>query len=427
MKLKNSLMVFGLVVFVGSVCAGKKQSVKADVKAEKAETTRALYPYLKQRTNLNFLGDSARLKSLAWHPSEDVFVFAGGPCSDTAELAMYEVFGSPDGVRLEGRSSVIVGDPYVINTVAWHPGGGYVAVGATDADAESLKQVRIYSYADKALSPTPLVSLSWGNAGAAVQAVAWHPSGRFLAVGGTSSTQAYQVILYAFDAVTPSLVGLYGIKLGANAVTQSLAWDATGKYLAIGCTGEASGKAALQLYQFESVPPYSFVKKSVVDFGGAAASVKALAWSPSAGYLAVGGYAGLQGTNELALYSAPGGVLTAVSSGVIDFGTAVSDARINTLSWDPQEKYLLAGGYNFPPDGEHLRFTQQAVMYIFKDNVLTPKVGTRITYSKNDDGYVSALSWSPSRRYVLIGGYKPKNDKELWVMEFVTHKNGVNS
>lgn len=426
MKLENCLGLFALLLFLGSVCDGKKQPALPIKKNQRVEATRALYPYLKLRGGLGFAGEvDYRLKSLAWHPTEEVFAIAGGPRAAAPELATYEVFGSSSDARIESRSSVTVGDPYAINSIAWHPGGAYLAVGATDDEEEGLKQLRIYTYANKALSSTPFTSLKWGDAGVSVQSVAWHPTGRFIAVGGTSSTLGYQVVVYAFDEITPALVALYGIRLGANAVTQALAWDATGQYLAIGCRGEATGKAALQIYQFKADAPYSFVQKSVVDFGGAAASVKALAWSPSGSSLAVGGYAGLKGTNELALYSVPAGVLTPQSSAVIDFGSAASDARINTLSWDPQEKYLLAGGYGFPPDGEHAYYTYQAVMYIFKDNVFTPKAGARITYSKQDDAYVSTMSWSPSRRYVLIGGYKPKNNKEFWLTEFVTHKDGI--
>ena len=428
MMLRNELSFFVLVMLIGSWCHGKKSSVVLSKNKDQRTdaVTRALYPYLKQRGGLGFPGETPyRLKSLAWHPTEDVFAIAGGPRSSAAELSLYEVFGSADGARMESRSSVTVGDSYAINTVAWHPSGAYLTVGATDANPESLKQLRVYAYADKKLGAVPFISLQWGGEGASIQSVAWHPTGRFLAVGGSSSTLEYNVIVYAFDAATPALVGLYGIKLGPSATTQALTWDATGKYLAIGCSGEATGKAALQIYQFKSDIPYAFTQKSVVDFGGAAASVKALVWSPSGSYLAVGGYAGLKGINELALYSAPEGALTALSSAVIDFGEKAPDARINTLSWDPQEEYLLVGGYNFPPDGAQAYFTYQAAMYIFKDNVFTPKVGTRVTYSKEDDAYVSAMAWSPSRRYVLIGGHKPKNDKELWLTEFVTHKDGI--
>lgn len=432
MDFKNYLGYIALLAAFVGFCDAAKQS-KATIKNDLA-STRALFPYLKNRESFAFgFADRthSRLKNLAWHPTDLAFALVGGTAGTEAELSVYAVSGSGTSVSMQEQASVSIGNQTVINSASWHPSGLYIATGASN----TTPQLNVYSY-----SGADLTSFASLTRGGDVQSVAWHPSGRFLAVGGASSTRGYNVEIYAFDEITPALVAVYGIKLGTNAPAYTLAWDPSGQYLAVGCGGLSTGKGALQLYKFNAVQPYnanSFMQKSVVDFGGNKAYVKALAWSPSGTYLAAGGYPGDTGTNELSLYTVADSTgLTQVTNATIDCSIDGESSYIDALAWDPQEQYLLVGGYNFHADQNYPNKTQQILLYTFQAGVLTPKKGGLIKYSNDADGYVSALSWSPSRQYVAVGGYKPKayaflgnsligqqdpaHAKELWLMEFLT-------
>lgn len=431
MDFKNYMHYIALMVFFGVVCSGSAQSMSAEKKDFGVK--KGLFPYLKDRKSFAFGNNSSnsRLKNLAWHPTDLVFALSGGTAGTEPELSVHGISGKGSRAVIEKKASVVIGNPGVINSVSWHPSGLYLAAGV----AAKTPQLRVYSYSGKDL--TSFTSLERGGD---VQVVAWHPGGRFLAVGGVSSTTGYHVEIYAFSTITPALMAIYGVNLGVNQPVHALAWDPSGKYLAIGCGGLSTGKGALQIYQFNAEQPYnanSFIQKSVVDFGGNKAYVKALAWSPSGTYLAVGGYPGDTGGNELSLYTlADGTSVNPVQASTIDFSVGGENSYIAALAWDPEEKFLLAGGYNFQVDRARPNKIQQIALYTFENKVLAPKRGGLIRYSNNPDGYVSTLSWAPSRQYVVIGGYKPKaysfvggnnfvqqddsKAKELWLMEFLT-------
>ncbi len=414
--MKNVISGLILAFAVISVCQSKNNLARL-------RETRSLYPYLRIRNWGTFAdGASDRLRALAWHPTEQCFAIAGGPRSTLAQLRLYSVVGDSTGARMEPVTSVDVESSghdtsYQANALAWNAAGTYLGVGS---NGTATKQFRVYSYANNTL--TESISVNWNTTTAGVvNTVSWHPGGKYVAIGGTGQASSYQVIVYAVDAITPQLTAVVGLKLGTSSTVYSVAWDATGNYLAVGCGQESTGKAALQMYQFTDgglFGSYALTQKSTYDFGGSSAYVKDVAWSPNGTYLAVGGYVGT-GTYELMLFKAQSGALAMVSGSEVDFGApnefGYGTVFVNTLAWDPEGTYLLVGGRGQTSQ-------QQAIMYQLENDTLTPRRGSQIKFGTADATSVAALAWQPSRQFVLIGGYSASNSKELWLAEFLTAK-----
>lgn len=378
--------------------------------------SRGLYPYLKQRNATVFSdGASDRVRVLAWHPREQVVAVAGGPRSTSPELLLMNVFGDPTGARFENGVGITIGSNYVVRSASWSPDGTFLALGGSGVTSN---QIKIYSYARSLL--TAETSSTWSSSSSAsVNGVAWHPSGDYLAVVGSDQTSGYELIIYAFDSIVPQLTAVARLSLGSNAVGYSVAWSNTGNYLAVGCGGDSTGVAALQVYQlgfsgtFPSIT-FTLTQKSAIDFGGTTAHVKTVAWSPDNKFLAAGGFAG-NNDNELKVYSHSNGVLTLLPGAVVDFGKSSSGSYVGALAWDPEGDYLIAGGYAQTDSREF-------IMYAFNGTTLTPRRGSQNSFGTNDSTVVAALAWQPSRQYVIVGGYLPSNSKEVWLMEFITSK-----
>lgn len=407
MLIKNKNLLFFFAALLPGICTPKSKTKRASGQV----VHKAAFPYLKYRYGAPFSGDLNRLNTLAWHPSENVFAVAGGPRNGVLpELTLYEVNSNGAGSSFETMMELTLGGNIQINTACWSPNGNYFALGGSNVSGD---QLRVYSYQNSSL--TGLVNKTWGSTGsAAVKSVSWHPSGNYLAVAGANQVDGYEVIIYAF---TPSaatiLTPVAQLDLGVGVTVYSASWNPSGNLLALGCGGTPVAKAGLQVYSFNT-SSYALSNVSTVDFGGSTAYVKSVAWSCNGSYLAAGGYS-ITNKNQAKVYRVSStGDLTLLSSAVVNFGSNLAGAFVNTVSWDPQGSYLIVGGYA-PLD------LNEFTMYAFDVTMLTPKIGARNSFGSNSANYVSAISWSPNRKYVLVGGYLPANSKEIWLMEFVTN------
>lgn len=410
-KAIKSILVLIAIGLTAGVCTATEES----------DITRGRLPCLRLRSRTGFSdGATDRLRALVWHPTAQILAAAGGPCTSSEELALYDVYGDSTGAYMDGNAGGLVfGGGYQINSIAWSGDGTYIALGGAGV---STNQLRIYSYVIPSNLFTSIFSLTWGASGSAINSVAWHPSGKYLAIGGNGQTNGYEVIVYSLDFTTPLMTAVAAVNLGPAALVHALSWNVDGTYLAVGCMGESTGKAALQTYKFSSNATgssvYALTQISKADFGGSTAYVRALAWSPDNAYIVAGGYSG--GTaddNEVKLYSAASGVLTPIATGNIDFGQTALGAYVCAFAWDPQQRYLIVGGYL---GNTGLTKPHEFNMYLFDGAKFTPKPGSQHVFGTNAASYVSALAWQSTRKYVAVGGYLPANSNELWLMEFMT-------
>ena len=433
--------LFAAFIFASTLCASTDPELTVDlalpdiINSESTvdnDVTRANTPYLRLRSSVGFSdtsNTSDRLRVLAWHPTAPIFAAAGGPCTTTAELDLYNVIGTPTGAYLQDFPSLQFDNGYQINTINWSSDGSYLALGGSGI---TTNQFKLYSYAPSNSALSQIYTLSWGSStSSSINSIAIHPSGKYIAIGGTNQTNGYSVIVYYLDLITPLMTPLAQLNLGSSAVVNALSWDATGTYLAVGCKNESTGKATLQTYKFITTNTsgnffFSLNQISTADFGGSAAYVLALAWSPDNTMLVAGGYSGgapygtVADDNEIKLYTVSNGILTNAPTGNIDFGPTMYSAYVSTLAWDPQQQYLIAGGFQ-PQADSSIPNPRQFNMYIVNGSSLTPKQGSQNTYGTNTASYVSSVAWQPARTFMAVGGYKPLNGNEIWLMQFMDY------
>jgi len=168
---------------------------------------------------------------------------------------------------------------------SWNPDSIHFAVGGADTGGDSLADVKLYSY-DPSLNILNELPAGRVNHGAPVYSLRFHPSGRYLAIGGGIGIDSYSVRVYSFDG--NGLNEILGCRVNHGASIYTVVWSTDGQYLAIG--GEAGSGG---VYGNPQVRIYKFNGTSLTEITGCqiihGAAVYSLAWSSCNCELALGG------------------------------------------------------------------------------------------------------------------------------------------
>ncbi|MFH1831658.1 MAG: hypothetical protein ABH827_02530 [bacterium] len=206
---------------------------------------------------------------------------------------------------------------------------------------------------------------------AAVRAMSWSSSGRYLAVGGDQSSESdEELIVYEWNSSTYALT-----KKATKAVTShglGLAFSSDEKYLAF------SGSAGLIIYQWDGTN-----LRKITQQGGILNWGRTPSWSPDSKYIALVGQGG--DNHELFIYQWDGSTLTLKDS--IDLGPFTNEYQ--DAQWSPNGQYLAISGSYDP---------YEFIIYQWDGSTLTLKI------SQNFAASASTLSWSSDSRYIAVSG-----------------------
>ena len=167
---------------------------------------------------------------------------------------------------------------------SWCPDGDYLAVGGINpiyaaGGFNNTDQVRVYKFVNNALSPE--VSVALGSSSAELYSIAWHPSGRYIALGCYNSEAiggflaGVNLRIYSFDGAI--LTPIVGYDFGSATRTPAgMHWSPDGKYLAVGtCDGRPTSAPAtgngLRIFEFQN--DNSLVSRATWNTSGAVLSV----------------------------------------------------------------------------------------------------------------------------------------------------------
>jgi len=218
-----------------------------------------------------------KVYSVKWSPNGQYLAAAGGDSGapSASRLRIYQFNGS----------SLSVVDSYnpasqYFTGVDWHPAGQYVGVSLVH-DTSTNGGYYIFGFDGSALTSSTVN----GNQCTAAQSFAWHPSGKFVAVGGDPSLLAppfvgNTVFIYPFNpaTTTPGVTAYIGLSTGD---VTSVDWSADGKHLAAGTN---SGPYSLLAFVFDGLTiEYLDVSSA---YGNDITEVR---WHPSSSYIAVSG------------------------------------------------------------------------------------------------------------------------------------------
>lgn len=229
----------------------------------------------------DYYSTTSGIYSINWHPSGNYLVVAGsgaseiGGFSDTNGIRIYR-FGTLSEV-LDPITSQAYGEK--VCSSQWSPDGEYLAVGGINPSYipgvfNNYDHLRIYRFANNALSPILSVAASSGATPAEIYSVAWHPSGKYIAIGcyNTENIGGFlsstNLRIYSFNENV--LIPVAGYDFGANTITPAaIEWSADGKYIAVGtCDGQPmtttdpTSGVGLHIFEFDVSSTATIVKKA---------------------------------------------------------------------------------------------------------------------------------------------------------------------
>ena len=320
--------------------------------------------------DISFLTETADLGpnvfAIDWS-YDDKFIAAGMDNGAGDDVRVFRF----DGQTLTEVASVALADNEV-NSVSWHPSRYCLAVIRDTTDPQLL----IYDF-DGESTLTLIDSDGYGATNG--DGVQWHPSGNFLAA--TNDANANEVFIYPVNSdCTLDIPGAvsFNITPNRNPDFNSIDWDLTGQYLAVGSRGATAGR----IYVFEvGTSPLSISQNAFLQIG----RVHSVSWSPTTtGLLVTAG----QQAPEVRLYQhePDAGTLTQISS--ISLG-AVQGRGVD---WGPSGGCIALGTNTNGAGGE------------FRTYQFDPRVSDFTLGDDFEIGSVTrAVKWSRNGKYVANG------------------------
>jgi len=262
--------------FVQDFSFGTGGSIEGDGKSIEFPTSlEDLFLPISQKALSYITNDAlAPFYSVSWSHDDTYIASAAVLSGNRGYLVIHEFTGS----TLVSLTSLSLGVG-LANSVDFHPTSYDICIGR---DAPVGHELRVYTYTP----PTTLTLVDSVNRSGDVMAVAWHPSGDYVATACADNT----VSVYSYNGVALSLVD----SIAQTPVTSSdaLRWDATGGYLVSGTEG--GGTDNLFIYNFNG--SVLAARDSTKIESGA---VTAVDWMQTYSYIAVGTDSG---THRLKVY-----------------------------------------------------------------------------------------------------------------------------
>ncbi|MCP5489204.1 MAG: thrombospondin type 3 repeat-containing protein [Verrucomicrobia bacterium] len=331
--------------------------------------------------------------SVDWAP-DDTHVGVGTGTILAKELKVYSFSAITEVLTLRYQTNYSA-TPQPVNAVRWHPSQHYLAVGSQDNSAHELT---VYNFNEITHKPTATNSVDFGTFDS-VKALAWNPNGNTLAVGTDISDK--EIILYSYGPGSLSTSRVFNVDSSntRQIMTNAMAWHPGGTNLAVGFAYNSSSLAEeLRVYSWNG----SILTEKFAANMTSLHDVSAVGWSANGRVLAVGLHrATASAAQKLLLYRESGGDW--------DVDIAYVPPTLNNivgLEWSP-EGNLLAVAYDRSALGADVglyRYREDTDSLEYLDGALA-------SLSSTDDA--NDIRWSEDGRYLAVGH---ENDK-VYILE----------
>jgi len=286
----------------------------------------------------------------------------------------------------------------VIEGLAWHPSGKYVAINSS-IDSPS---VGIYHF-----DGTALTFVASYDDGSSWRTMCWSPDGRYLAIGSSQDFSLYGVKIFSFDGVSLTLV------INTGGVAGAPCWSPDGRYLAL------TNGGTMQVWMFDG-SSLEYITQIV-----STAANKSI-WSKDGRHIIVGAGDGLRvydfdGTSlTLRAFQSIGSILGLSLSpdgryiGIAN-GAAIAICRFDGNSLFLNDSISLSGSSfscDWSFDGRYLATgfgsgivgVGRTQVYSFDGKTLTLIPGSVMNLSNFYSTDVFAIGFSPNGKYLAQGG-----------------------
>ncbi len=308
------------------------------------------------------------VQSVDWSLSDSYFAASSSTAGSDTELKIGYFSGSTVTTTLTQELGTLGVN---VNAVAWHPTKRYLAV----ATSSLVLNVLIYEHR---VHNGTLAQLSSTLLSATGLVLAWHPSGAYLVAGFTGGALNNEIVTYAVS--TSGVIGASTtINLSPAQNVLGLSFAPGGNKLAVGTASNTTTNVSeLYIYGFSGG---SLTLTSSLDAG---ATINSVDWNPTGTFVA----AALSGNaNSIRMYDTSATQVKEVASARLNIGL-----DCNSVHWDKTGTYLLVGGTN----------GSAGKVYIFQwDSVA--KTLTQI-YDRSTDLVSNAARWSRSGSYFAYAG-----------------------
>jgi len=259
---------------------------------------------------------------VAWNPDGQYLAVVGINSVGHQTVEVYSFNGF--SLTLAGGASY-----FVASSVAWSPNGKYLAVGGNSWEND----LSVYEWDGTSLTFKDGVhygewSETWYSD---IYSIKWNPDGSYLAMGGIYPNLGHtELEVYSFDGTSLTITASQHYGPWGYASLNAVAWNPTGEYLAIGGTGASYPNTdCLQMYHFDS-SSLRFVTSYGVE------NCESVAWSPDGSVVGIG--SNLVG-EQLQIFSFTGSSLNLLATA--NYGD--DDGTIYGIDWNPAGTFLAIG------------------------------------------------------------------------------------
>lgn len=246
-----------------------------------------------------------------WDPNADFL--AANALTGTPDLLLFSYNRAKEELVLTDTLAI----PSVGNSIAWAPGGLYIAYSSgTDVSVVQFDRVN-----QKFGSIT-----ATNNHGAFVTGVAWSADGRFLAISGSLDVGNVGIRIYQFNLITGALTLVQSVVQPPDGFL-SIAWHPSGNFFA---AGDAGGNVFL--YSFDkNINSYAVSLLATQTPGG---GITAIDWSFDGNYLVV---SSSNATITVYQFDPIALTITQVAQAV------VGGASVPFVQWSADGKFVVTG------------------------------------------------------------------------------------
>jgi|SaaInlLV_10m_DNA_2_1039722.scaffolds.fasta_scaffold00159_6 WD40 repeat protein len=335
------------------------------------DTSGNIYIYLFNRVTPSLTQEftkdvGTRIDGLAWSPDGNYVAFT--ECANFFEVDTFYINDAGD-IGLSYIYGATFNDTVDVNTVAWHPSGNPLAVGALVGGVGA--ELKLFNFRETIFEEEVGARIEFGQE---AKTSAWSKDGNLFAVAGLDDSGNKELHIYEFDG--SNLIFTYSIENAFDEI-YSLDWSYTGSYLAVGANQSANKE--LMVYKYED---NELQLTSSLDLDN---DVFVVEWSPDFLAVMAGGFNIIDTDKDIVIYDFSNETLDTVlcANGEWSFrGTRV-------FKWEATGTYAIAFNAYY--------------LYIHEYDADWVRTITASVIPVDGSTYMNDAAWSPDGNYVVAG------------------------